>query len=148
MDDHRDIERALWWATLVDEAVLREWLTSMGQRDAFSRIAHLLVELWLRMRAIGLAANDSFSLPLTQTDLGDALGLTPVHINRTLQRLRGDGLITLERKQLTIHGPDRLMELAGFEPNYLHLGMNGEGAPRWRGRKREAEASGVLGQQV
>lgn len=137
MTDHPDIERALCWATLVDEAVLREWLTSMGQRDAFPRIAHLLVELWLRMRAIGLAQDDCFSLPLTQTDLGDALGLTPVHVNRTLQRLRADGLITLERKRLTIHEPERLMALSGFEPNYLHLDFNGSGAPRWRNGKYE-----------
>lgn len=141
MTDHPDIERALWWATLVDEAVLREWLTSMGQRDAFPRIAHLLAELWLRMRAIGLAENDKFSLPLTQTDLGDALGLTPVHVNRTLQRLRAEGLITLERKQLTLHDPQRLMELSGFEPNYLHLGFNGNRAPRWRDGKYEMPAS-------
>lgn len=137
MSEHHDIERALWWATLVDEAVLREWLTSMGQRDAFPRIAHLLVELWLRMRAIGLAASDNFSLPLTQTDLGDALGLTPVHVNRTLQRLRAEGMITLERKRLTIHDPERLMAISGFEPNYLHLNFNGQGAPRWRGGRYE-----------
>lgn len=140
MTDHPEIERALWWATLVDEAVLREWLTSMGQRDAFPRIGHLLVELWLRMRSIGLAQNDCFSWPLTQTDLGDALGLTPVHVNRTLQRLRADGLITLERKRLTIHEPERLMELSGFEPNYLHLGFNGNGAPRWRNGRYEVSA--------
>lgn len=132
MTDNPRIERALWWATLVDEAILREWLTSMGQRDAFPRIAHLLVELWLRMRSIGLAPEDVLSLPLTQTDLGDALGLTPVHVNRTLQRLRADGLISLSRKQLTVHHPKKLMELCAFEPNYLHLDFEGVIAPRWR----------------
>lgn len=139
MDEHPQIERALWWATLVDEAILREWLTSLGQRDAFPRIAHILVELWLRMRAIGLAEDDRFSLPLTQTDLGDALGLTPVHVNRTLQRLRAEGLITLERKQLTLHDPKRLMAISEFEPNYLHLDFNGGGAPRWRGHRQGNE---------
>lgn len=133
MTDHPDIERALWWATLVDEAILREWMTSMGQRDAFPRVAHILVELWLRMRMIGLADENEFSLPLTQAEIADGLGLTPVHVNRTLQKLRAGGLISLDRKRLTIHHPQRLMELSGFEPNYLHLDFNGRGAPCWRG---------------
>ena len=135
MSDHPAIERALWWATLVDEAVLREWLTSIGQRDAFMRIAHLLAELWLRMRMIGLADGNEFSLPLTQAELGDGLGLTPAHVNRTLRRLRKDGLISLDRKRLTIHHPEQLMALSNFEPNYLHLDINGEPAPIWRGKR-------------
>lgn len=133
MNDNPRIERALWWATLVDEAVLRQWLTGMGQRDAMTRLAHLLSELWVRMRAVGLVASECFSLPLTQTDIGDTLGLTPVHVNRLLQKLRRDGLITLERRQLTVHDVSALMRIAEFEPNYLHLDFDGATTPRWRG---------------
>ena len=121
MTRHPRIERALWWATLVDEAVLREWLVNIGQRDAHKRVAHLFCELWVRMRAVGLADEGRFSLPLTQEELGDTMGLTAVHVNRTLQRMRAEGLISLERKRLTIHDPRRLMAEAEFEPNYLHV---------------------------
>ena len=119
---HPAVERALWWATLVDEAILRAWLVNMGQRDAYQRIAHLLYEMWLRMRAVGLVDEGrQFSLPLTQAQLGDTVGLTPVAVNRALQRLRAEGLIVLDQKRLTIHQPERLAEISGFERNYLHL---------------------------
>lgn len=126
MDKHPRVERALWWATLVDEAVLREWLVNIGTRDAYTRLAHLFCELWLRMRAVGLADEGSFSMPLTQEELGDTMGLTAVHVNRTLQRMRAKGLISLEKKTLTIHDPRKLMEQAEFSPNYLHLDRRGE----------------------
>ena len=123
MERHRAIERALWCATLVDEAILREWLTNVGQRDAFTRIGHHLCELWHRMMSVGLVnEHDQFDLPLTQEVLGDTLGLTSVHINRTVKRLREDGLIALKQKRLTVLDPKRLMKLTGFEPDYLHLG--------------------------
>ena len=125
MDRHPRVARALWWSTLVDEAVLREWLVNIGQREAYERIAHLLTEMWLRMRAVGLAEGDAFSLPLTQTELGDTMGLTPVSVNRALQRLRKLGLISLDQKQLTIHDPQGLMEVSAFEPDYLHLDRPG-----------------------
>ena len=128
MDTHPRIERALWWATLVDEAVLREWLVNIGQRDAFKRVAHLFCELWMRMRAVGLANEGEFSLPLTQEELGDTMGLTSVHINRVLQRMRADGLIELDKKRLTIADPQQLMKEAEFEPNYLHLSHRSSGA--------------------
>lgn len=121
MNRHPRIKRALWWATLVDEAVLREWLVNIGQRDAYKRVAHLFCELWMRMRTIGLADEGSFSLPLTQEELGDTMGLTAVHVNRTLQRMRAEGLISLEKKRLTIHDPRQLIDAAEFRPNYLHL---------------------------
>lgn len=121
MDRHPAIERALWWATLVDEAVLREWLVNMGQRDAYAAIGHLFCELWTRMQAVGLAKAGAIALPITQAELADTMGLTPVHVNRTLQRLRAEGLITLEARQLAILDPERLARVSGFEPNYLHL---------------------------
>jgi CRP-like cAMP-binding protein len=121
LDKRPMIARSLFWATLVDEAVLREWLVNMGQRDAYERIAHLFCEMWTRMHKVGLVLRQEFSLPLTQEELGDTLGLTSVHINRMLQRMRAEGLISLSKGQLTIHNIDRMREVAGFNPNYLHL---------------------------
>jgi CRP-like cAMP-binding protein len=122
MREHRNVERALWWATLVDEAILREWLVNVGQRDAYERLAHLLYEMWLRANVVGLVSqSEQFSLPLTQAQLGDTVGLTPVAVNRALQRLRSEGLIILSQKQLTVPFPERLAAASSFEPNYLHL---------------------------
>lgn len=116
------IERALWIATLVAEATLRQWVVNIGQRDAFERLGHLFCELWHRMRAVGLVdANGQFSLPLTQIELADTLGLTSVHVNRTLQRLREGGLIALSRGRLTILDPDGLAEISGFDGDYLRV---------------------------
>ncbi|HEY0412543.1 MAG TPA: Crp/Fnr family transcriptional regulator [Allosphingosinicella sp.] len=115
------IARAFWWATLVDEAVLRAWLVNVGRRDAFEAIGHLMCELYLRMKNVGLATDHSYELPLTQEELGDALGLTPVHVNRVLQRMRAEGLISLNRGALTIHDYRRLESASGFNPNYLHI---------------------------
>lgn len=122
IDYYPAIARALNWTASIQQAVMREWLTSLGQRDAFARIAHLFCELWLRMTAIGLAKGQSFALPLTQVDLGDTLGLTSVHVNRQLQIMRNAGLITLERQILTIHDPSKLVSLCGFDASYLQKG--------------------------
>jgi len=115
------IARAFWWATLVDEAILRNWIVNVGRRDAYEAIGHLMCELYLRMRNVGLAADHSFELPLTQEEIADALGLTPVHVNRTLQRMRSEGLLSLKRSALTIRDYGRLQVASGFNPNYLHL---------------------------
>ena len=132
---HPQIERALWWATLVDEATLREWLVNLGQRDAHDSLGHLLSEMWIRMQSVGLAeVGQPFSMPLTQVQLADTLGITPVAVNRALQRLRGDGLITLDQKRLTVHDPERLARISGFEPNYLHLDR--DDARRGAGQER------------
>ena len=120
------IAQALWWHELVDAAVQREWLLNIGQRSAYERIAHLLAELYLRLRSVGLAEDGACDFPITQNDLAEATGLTPVHVNRTLQELRRDGLIELAHKRLIIPNLDRLMGAAMFNPNYLHL--NHEGA--------------------
>jgi CRP-like cAMP-binding protein len=119
------IAQALWWESLVQSAIQREWTLNIGQRTAYERIAHLLVELYLRLRSVGLTQNGSCDFPLTQTDIADAQGLTAVHVNRTLQELRRDGLIELERRRLSIPDLRRLMDLALFNPNYLHLDHEG-----------------------
>ena len=126
---HPRITHALWWATLVDEATLREWLVNVGQRPALTRVAHFFCELLLRLRAVGLAEDDGCDMPLTQEDLADVFGLTPVHVNRTLQELREAGLIVLRNRRLEIPDAERLKAFCGFNPNYLHL------APRPSGRE-------------
>ena len=123
---HPRITQGLWWEALVNAAIQREWTLNLGQRTAHERIAHLLVELHMRLKTVGLTQNGSCDFPLTQTDIADATGLTAVHVNRTLQELRRDELIVLERRQLTIPDIRKLIDAAMFNPNYLHLGHEGQ----------------------
>jgi CRP-like cAMP-binding protein len=111
---------ALTWALLVESAISREWLANIGRRAGRERLAHFLCEMRARMLRAGFAADPSIWFPLTQEQLGDALGLTSVHVNRLLHELRASGLISLGGKLLTIHQLDRLIELAQFSPTYLH----------------------------
>ncbi len=121
MDRFPRIERALLWGTLVDEATLREWLLNVGQRFALQRLAHLFCELCVRLSVVGLVDDDeSFILPVTQADLADTTGMTTVHINRTLQRLRRDKLIETGQRRLKILDFAGLAAIAGFEETYLH----------------------------
>jgi CRP-like cAMP-binding protein len=138
---HPAINRALWWATLVDEATLREWLVNAGRRPVDKRMAHLFCELLLRLQSVGCTMDDSFEFPLTQEELGDTLGVSTVHVNRVLQQLRGDGLITLKGKRLTIHDVAGLQEFAEFNPNYLHLknGIANQGRSGERTKSRGGE---------
>ena len=115
------ITRALWWVTLVDEAVLREAIVNMGQRPAEQQLAHLFCELYVRLTAVGRLRGSSFNLPLTQEELGETLGLSTVHVNRCLQQLRADGLIDFRSQLLTVTDFKRLAGFCGFNPNYLHL---------------------------
>jgi len=119
--DRPAIARAFWWAALVDEATLREWLVNIGVRTAEQRVAHLLCELLLRLDTVGLTNGDTYELPITQAELADTVSLTSVHVNRVLRQLRGSGLITLKSKNLVFLDVERLKALSGFNPNYLHL---------------------------
>ncbi|MBX9933931.1 MAG: helix-turn-helix domain-containing protein, partial [Methylobacterium sp.] len=110
-----------WRDTLVDAAVFREWMVGMGRRSAFEQIAHLFCELYLKLQAVGLAQSYRCSLPVTQADLGDALGLSNVHVNRVLQEMRGKSLITLRGHTLVIEAWDELLRFAEFDETYLHL---------------------------
>jgi CRP-like cAMP-binding protein len=120
------LTRALWWDTALDAAIHREWMISMGRRDAYGRIGHLLCELLLRLRSVGLAHGNSYELPATQADLGDVFGLSSVHVNRVIQRLRRESLVIFKGKVVTIPDLERLMNVVGFEPAYLGV----RGAPR------------------
>ena len=85
----------MWRDTLIDAAIFREWMMGIGRRSAYTRIAHVLCEVLVKMRAVGLRTERECELPLTQAEIGDALGLSTVHVNRSLQELRGDGLLEL-----------------------------------------------------
>lgn len=112
---------ALWWSEMQEAAMARERIVALGRRNARGRVAYLLCELVWRQRAINLAEDHSIRLPLTQTDLADALGLTAVHVNRVLQRFRQDQLIKLERRRLTLVNFVRLEAMAGLTSAYLQL---------------------------
>lgn len=120
MDAHRGIANAMYLAQLVDEGTMRAWITSMGRRTSLERVAHLMCELYLRARNIGLTSEPRLALPLSQLLLADSLGMTPVHLNRVLKELRLSGAMSLERGSLLIGDPTRLVQLAGFDENYLH----------------------------
>lgn len=120
MDNHRNVAKAMYMAQLIDEGTLRAWITSMGRRTSIERVAHLMCELYLRARNIGLPSEDSLTLPLSQLLLADALGMTPVHLNRVLKELRGRGAMTLQRGSLRIADTQKLAQIAGFDESYLH----------------------------
>ena len=105
----------------IDAAIQREWTLSLGRRTAISRLAQLFCELRLRLRTVGLAQNDSYHFPLTQVEIGECLGLTSVHVNRTLQELRRRGLVELERRQVRILDLPALQSIAEFDDRYLYL---------------------------
>lgn len=125
MDRHPRITRALWWESLVNAAIQREWTVNIGRRTALERLAHLFCELFLRLRAVGLAEGSTCPFPLTQLELADATGLTNVHVNRTLKEMRNAGLILLKSRQLTVPDLAALQKAALFNPNYLHLEREG-----------------------
>ncbi len=113
--------RLLWLSTLIDAAVQRERILSIGRRSALARIAHLMCELFVRLDVVGLTEGSSFRLPITQLDLADATGLTSVHVNRMLRQLRGDGLMTFRNAVVEIHDLPGLERVAEFDRSYLFL---------------------------
>ena len=115
----------LWRDSLIDSAVSRAWVKMLGGHDAFGKFAHLICELYVRMDVVGLTDDNSCPLPLNQSQLGEALGTSVVHINRTMQKMRADGLMDHKRGRLFILDWDRLSEVADFNPAYLNL----RGAP-------------------
>ena len=115
------LTRALWWSTMTDSAILREWIVDHGSRDSIERIAHLMCEMLIRYRVIGEAADDTFPFPLTHEELADATGISPVHVGRKLQELRDQGLMELRGKVLTVLDAQGLQRVAKYDSTYLHL---------------------------
>lgn len=120
MEAHRSVANAMYVSQLIDEGTLRAWITSMGRRTSIERVAHLMCELYLRARNIGLISDSFLDLPLSQLLLADSLGMTPVHLNRILKKLGLSGAMNFKRGSLRIIDPPKLVEIAGFDENYLH----------------------------
>lgn len=118
---HPHLTRLLWMLTLIDGAIHRRWLLSMGQTSALSHFAHFICEIYIRLEAVGLAAGRRMTLPITQAELGDILGISPVHVNRVLQDLRRDGLLIWEGGAVDIPSWSRLAEAGQFDDGYLLL---------------------------
>ena len=112
---------AMWYETLVDAAIFREWTLNIGRRDARARTAHLLCEFGVRLQAAGLGQRSDYELPMTQEQLGDALALTSVHVNRTLKALRAEGLIERNQRTVRIVNFAELARVGDFDDAYLHL---------------------------
>jgi CRP-like cAMP-binding protein len=115
------IARAFWLETLVDGAIYAEWLLNVGQRDAYGRLAHLFCEMLMRSDAVGLSRGESFPFPVSQGELGDATGLTAIHVNRTMQQLRKDGLVSTRGTDMCVEDWHALVQAGSFDPTYLHL---------------------------
>ncbi len=120
-DEYPHLTRLLWLNTLIDGAIHREWLTTMGRLSATAHMAHFICELFLRLKSVGRTDGDTIQLPLTQAELGDTLGLSTVHVNRVLQELRKEGLIRWQGDALTILDWERLEKVGEFTPTYLNL---------------------------
>jgi CRP-like cAMP-binding protein len=121
IDSHPRVGRALWVDTLIDASIYREWVMNVGRRPARQRLAHLYCELAKRLKLAGLGDESGYRIPMTQEQLADATGLTPVHVNRSLKALEADGLIVRQGRYVSIPDWERLRDESGFNELYLHL---------------------------
>lgn len=120
--DRPAVGKAMWLDTLVDGSIFREWVANVGRRDARTRIAHLLCEFSLRLKLAGLGEQTNYELPMTQEQLADATGLTPVHVNRTIKLLEIEQLIQRTSARSIVIGDWRkLADVGDFQSGYLHL---------------------------
>lgn len=115
-----NVAEIFWRDTLIDAAMFREWIVNVGQRPAPARLAHVIVELRERLKVVGRVTGDSFDMPLTQEQIGEALGVTAVHANRVIKQLRQDGIVDFHRGRVTVLSENKLLELADFDGRYLH----------------------------
>jgi CRP-like cAMP-binding protein len=130
MRERPDVGEAMWHDTLVDGSVHREWTANVGRRDSTTRMAHLLCEVALRLETAGLGEHSNYELPMTQEHLADCLGLTPVHVNRTLKGLEADGLITRTVRAVRVPDWPKLAEAGDFNTTYLHMDVDGRSIDR------------------
>lgn len=121
LDEHPAIRKAIMRSVFVDASIFREWVLNVGRREAIARVAHLLCEFAARREAAELGTPDHFKLPMSQEEIGDATGLTPVHVNRMLQTLGAQGIIRRNRREVWIVDWDGLRKTADFDSTYLHL---------------------------
>ena len=123
--ENPSVAEVLWRDTLIDAAIFREWIVNVGQRPADSRLAHTVVELRRRLAVNGRAAGPTFDMPLTQEQISEALGITPVHTNRIIRQLRDDGIVDISRGRVTVLDEAKLAGLAQFDDRYLHQDPSG-----------------------
>lgn len=123
---HPRLGEAFWRSTLIDAALVREGMLNIGRREAYSRLAHLFCELITRLDAVGRAPDRTCELPMTQIELADALGITPIHVNRVLKDLKAAELVSIRSRRLTVHNWEGLKSAAEFDPAYLHLARGAE----------------------
>lgn len=114
------LARLLWFSTLLDAAIHRDWIVTLEQLTAEGRVAHLLAETWCRLDFVGLADKGGFDLPLNQIELSSACGTTTVHMNRTVRTLRESGIAEIRRGRVTVPDRAKLEKLGKFEPSYLY----------------------------
>lgn len=119
LDRRPRLSQAMWCLTAAEEAITRQWVVNVGYRNAYERVAHLLCEVFWRLERAGLARDGTCEMPLTQIELGDALALSSVHVNRTLMEMRRAGLIRLQAGRLELMDRRSLELAAGFDPRYL-----------------------------
>ncbi len=115
------LTRLLWLLTLIDAAIFRQWLVASGHLQAIGQISHFFCEIYMRLSVVGLIEGLTFDLPISQSDLGDSMGLSAVHVNRCLKTLRADGILEWNGRRAVIRDWDRLCELAEFDASYLNL---------------------------
>jgi len=122
LPERPNLTKLLWFSTLLDAAMHREWIFRLGRLDAVARIGHFFCEIEAKLRAVGLSDGSRFTLPLTQADLGEACGMTSVHINRMLRELRERKLLQMQRGKVTIFDLAALRRLCDYDPSYLFIG--------------------------
>ena len=120
MEEHPHLARLLWFSTLLDAAMHREWVMKLGQLTTARRLAHIFAEIWYRLRMVGLGDDEGFQTPLTQAELADLSGATTIHVNRALRELRENEIATFSRGRVTIADRKRLEDFGDFQPDYLY----------------------------
>jgi len=120
MADEPHLARIFWFSTLLDAAIHREWIMKSAQLRAIGRVAHLIAEIWYRLRMVGLGASGGFQTPLRQSDLAEICGISPIHVNRVVRDLREGGVAEFRRGRITILDEEKLTKLGKFHPIYLY----------------------------
>jgi len=121
LDAYPQLSHYFMWDMALDGAITRQWMTTMGQRSSYEQLAHLICELFFRLRRVRLVKGNAFDMVLTQAEIGDICGISMVHVNRSLRALERDGLIERGRRRIVLPDLDALVQTAGFDPAYLHL---------------------------
>jgi len=124
MEEKPTLAKQLWFSTLLDAAMHREWIFRLGRLEAVSRVGHFFCEIEAKLRAVGRSDGQSFHLPMTQSDLAEACGMTPVHLNRMLRELKERGLMSITARKVSIRDMAALRKLSEFDPSYLFVEGN------------------------